>query len=181
MQRFAPTAAGAVAAALLALVPTAQAAVPMGTPGVAAGQGRSERAPYAPDRDRILCQLNTERAKYVSYPALEFSTKLGKTAQAHSEYMARTGDFGTDEGDEPFGVRLRAAGVYGNPLAEYVLQGYESDAQVVDYLTDPSNTVHSYLNDGKYTLIGIGYEQGYWTVDLSGPNRRAVGVKPHCD
>ncbi|GGY00958.1 CAP domain-containing protein [Streptomyces hiroshimensis] len=174
------------AAVLFAAVPPVHAA-PSGPPppGPVAGQSSvsgAARQVYYPNVDRIVCEVNKERANRRLTPML-ISDPVSETARRHARDMARTGrltQVGSDGRD--LRARLSDANVYSSHILEYLFHGYDHDGYFADMATDPDprNDFYKALMSPDTVAIGMGYENRYWDVVLVGKHRRLVTRPPSC-
>ncbi|MEV0092224.1 CAP domain-containing protein [Streptomyces sp. NPDC050738] len=171
MKRVVRAAVMAAGAGLLLLLPAQ----------VLPAQASAARA-YYPDVDRIVCEMNKERAtKHL--PALRISDRASEVARAHAKDMSRT-DSLTSVGSDGRDLRdrLNDAGLYSPYVSEYMFSGYRHDGYFTDMATDPDphNGFYKVLMSKDPVAIGIGYDDSYWDVDLLGPHRRLVTRAATC-
>jgi uncharacterized protein YkwD len=105
---------------------------------------------------------------WIGLPLLRFSPELRCSARLHSVDMAQRGFYSLTD---PDGIgppeRMRAAG-FGTAWlwAEWIHRGSDPD-EAFEYLTKLDNWACTYLTDSRLTAIGVGYYEGYWTLDLA--------------
>ncbi|MGK5731683.1 CAP domain-containing protein [Streptomyces sp. URMC 124] len=185
----APAAAAALAAALLfAAVPPspvhAAPSAPLPPGPTAAGRGvpGAGRQAYYPDVDRIVCEVNKERANRRLAPLL-ISNPVSDAARRHARDMARTGrlsQVGSDGRD--LRARLSDANVFSSHILEFLFHGYDHDGYFADMATDPApdNGFSKELMNPQTVAVGVGYENRYWDVVLVGKHRKLVTRPPSC-
>ncbi|MET9415671.1 CAP domain-containing protein [Streptomyces klenkii] len=178
-------AAALSAAALLAAVPPVHAAEPGPRAGTTAGDRAVPGAPrqeYYPNVDRIVCEVNKERANR-GLTALLISDPVSDVARRHAHDMARMGRLtptGSDGRD--LRARLNDANVFSSHILEYLFLGYNHDGYFADMATDPDpkNDFYKGLTNRETVAVGVGYENRYWDVVLVGKHRRLVTRPPAC-
>jgi uncharacterized protein YkwD len=115
---------------------------------------------------RLLNEINYYRRQYGLKP-LYLSTHLNSAAQAHSDYMARTGVFDHYQlnGSSPLD-RAKNAGYLGRKIKENIAMGQTSPEEVVqDWMQSSHHRVNMLSPD--ITDIGVGYRDHYWTLTLA--------------
>ncbi|MCQ8774308.1 CAP domain-containing protein [Streptomyces telluris] len=179
-------AAALSAAILFGAVPLVHAApaapLPPGPAAAHRGVSGAARHVYYPSVDRIVCEVNKERAKR-RQAALLISNPVSEAARRHARDMARMGrltQVGSDGRD--LRARLSDANVYSSHVLEYLFQGYDHDGYFADMATDPEpgNEFYKSLMSPDTVAIGLGYEDRYWDVVLVGKHRRLVTRPPSC-
>ncbi|MEU8546185.1 CAP domain-containing protein [Streptomyces roseoverticillatus] len=175
------------AAALLVAVPPVHAAVPAPRAGTAAPAADrpvsgAARQAYYPNVDRIVCEVNKERANR-GLAALLISEPVSGVARSHARDMARMGRLtptGSDGRD--LRARLSDANVYSSHILEYLFYGYNHDGYFADMATDPdpNNDLYKGLMNRDTLAVGVGYENRYWDVVLVGKHRRLVTRPTSC-
>ncbi|MBY8847065.1 CAP domain-containing protein [Streptomyces sp. SP2-10] len=130
-------------------------------------------AGYYPDVDRIVCEINEDRAGH-GLPALLISQTAGDVARAHAKDMSgqnKLTSVGSDGRD--LRARLSDAGIFSSFVYEFMFYGYDHDGYFADMATDPdpANEFHKALMNSKVVALGLGYEDRYWDVDLLGAHR----------
>ncbi|MEV4502113.1 CAP domain-containing protein [Streptomyces klenkii] len=183
--RRAAVPASVLAAALLAAVPPVHAAEPGPRAGTTAGDRAVPGAPrqaYYPNVDRIVCEVNKERANR-GLTALLISDPVSDVARRHAHDMARMGRLtptGSDGRD--LRARLNDANVFSSHILEYLFLGYNHDGYFADMATDPDpkNDFYKGLTNRETVAVGVGYENRYWDVVLVGKHRRLVTRPPAC-
>ncbi|MCF3102172.1 hypothetical protein IPZ58_11305 [Streptomyces roseoverticillatus] len=178
-------AAALSAAALLVAVPPVHAAVPAPRAGTAAvdraAPGAAQQA-YYPNVDRIVCEVNKERANR-GLAALLISEPVSSVARSHARDMAHIGRLtptGSDGRD--LRARLNDANVFSSHILEYLFYGYNHDGYFADMATDPdpNNDLYKGLMSRDTVAVGVGYENRYWDVVLVGKHRRLVTRPSSC-
>lgn len=115
----------------------------------------------------VLEAVNRFRAKH-NLPPVRLDERLSRAAQAHSDFMARSGQvahFG-EKGENP-GQRLQRAGYPWRVIGENIAAGQSSAEEVVaDWIGSPPHRAN--LLKAKVTDIGVGISGDYWTLDLAG-------------
>ncbi|MDJ0588412.1 MAG: CAP domain-containing protein [Pleurocapsa sp. MO_226.B13] len=105
---------------------------------------------------------NQVRAKYRLRP-LRSNCRLYKAAQNHTVNMVkmrRISHTGSD--GSSVGVRVKRVGYQYSAVAENVAKGQKTPSQVVQSWMNSPGHRKNILNP-KYTEIGIGYSNNYWT------------------
>lgn len=106
------------------------------------------------------CVLNGYRAMLGRAP-LTFDGRLMKSAQKHTANMAKEGGIYHDGADGTVVSRLAAEG-YTGPIGENVQGGGETPAAAhANWYRSPGH--HRNMINDKFTIIGVGYVEGYWT------------------
>ncbi|WP_424887260.1 CAP domain-containing protein [Streptomyces sp. XH2] len=177
--------AALAAAALLVAVPPVHAAVP----GPRAGTAAVDRAPsgparqaYYPNVDRIVCEMNKERANR-GLAALLISEPVSNAARSHARDMARMGRLTPTGSDgQDLRARLNDANVFSSHILEYLFYGYSHDGYFADMATDPDpgNDLYKGLMNRDTVAVGVGYENRYWDVVLVGKHRKLVTRPSSC-
>ena len=110
----------------------------------------------------MLALVNAERQSN-GLPPLEMDDRLSSVARAHSIDMAQRGYFDhTDpDGQSPFD-RIGAAGIAYFAAGENIAWGAATPESVVKGWMDSPGHRANILNE-KFTRIGIGYYDLYWT------------------
>lgn len=105
---------------------------------------------------------------WIGLPLLQFSPELRCSARLHSVDMAQRGFYSNTN---PDGItppeRMRAAG-FGTAWlwAEWIHRGSDPD-EAFEYLMKVDNWACKYFTDSRLTALGVGYYEGYWTLDLA--------------
>ena len=99
---------------------------------------------------------------------VSWEPNAGLAARDHSIDMATNGYFSHTSLDGRTSVqRLRDAGYAGQPLAENIAQGQSSPAAVMSsWMANPSQCRNIMLDAARD--IGVGYANGYWTMNVGG-------------
>ncbi len=158
----------------------------------AAGCGGSARrlrwprgaVPTDPELAAILELVNEARSQGAtcggeavpSAPPLAHDPVLGRTAQKHSEDMARAGVMShvTPTGaihypvGTTFDARIRLEGYSFTRAAENIAAGFGSAESVVSAWLASSGHCRNIMNAG-YQEIGLGRDGGYWTQVFAAP------------
>ncbi|MGK5545879.1 CAP domain-containing protein [Streptomyces sp. URMC 127] len=177
--------AAALSAVLLAGTTTVHAAPSRPQDGpVAGGRAVPRAAPraYYPNVDRIVCEVNKERA-HRGLASLLVSEPVSDVARRHARDMARSGRLtptGSDGRD--LRSRLNDANVFSSHILEYLFHGYNHDGYFADMATDPDpgNDFYKGLMNRETVAVGIGYADQYWDVVLVGKHRRLVTRPSSC-
>ncbi|MFD0315533.1 CAP domain-containing protein [Streptomyces flavalbus] len=127
-----------------------------------------------PTADGVLTAVNHHRERAGCAPVRPHAA-LRRAAQAHSDYLARSGRLthtGAD-GSSP-ADRMRAAGFRPRHSAENLTAGQRgADAAVGAWLDSPAH--RKILLTCHYTHAGVGVAAGaggpWWTLDLASPTR----------
>ncbi|PSJ29708.1 hypothetical protein B7P34_05460 [Streptosporangium nondiastaticum] len=179
-------AAALSAATLLVAVPPVHAAVSGPRAATAAvdrpAPSGAPRQAYYPNVDRIVCEVNKERATH-GLAALLISEPVSTVARSHARDMARAGRLtptGSDGRD--LRARLNDASVFSSHILEYLFYGYNHDGYFADMATDPdpNNDLFKGLMNRDTVAVGMGYENRYWDVVLVGKHRRLVTRPSSC-
>lgn len=110
-------------------------------------------------------RINLERAAR-GVASLEISTVLGGKARVKAQDMAENGYFShtSPTYGTPF-TMMRTLGVSYRSAAENIAMGYtEADAVVAAWMASPSH--RESLLSSRYTMLGVGYYDGYWAAWL---------------
>jgi hypothetical protein len=94
--------------------------------------------------------------------------------------MGRLTSTGSDGRD--LRTRLSDAGLYSASIDEFMTSGYNRDGYFADMATDPrpDNGFYRVLSHSDVAAVGLGYDRGYWDVNLLGPHRRLVTRAAQC-
>ncbi|MCZ7456921.1 CAP domain-containing protein [Streptomyces sp. WMMC940] len=178
MKTLAPAVSAALTAAVLwgAALPAQAADAPPPAPPEREAPGR----PYYPNVDRIVCEINKERAAR-GLPGLRVSDRASEVGRSHAEDMAAMGrltSVGSDGRD--LRTRMSDAGLYSGLISESMAYGYTHDGYFADRATDPDpgNAAYKVLMNRDVVAIGIGYDRRYWDVNLLGAHRKLVTRTP---
>lgn len=110
-------------------------------------------------------RINAERAAR-GVASLEISTTLAGKARVKAQDMAENGYFShtSPTYGTPF-TMMRTLGVSYRSAAENIAMGYtEADAVVAAWMASPSH--RESLLSSRYTVLGVGYYNGYWAAWL---------------
>ena len=110
-------------------------------------------------------RINLERAAR-GIAALEISTVLGGKARVKAQDMAENGYFShtSPTYGSPF-TMMRTLGVSYRSAAENIAMGYtKADAVVAAWMASPSH--RESLLSSRYSVLGVGYYNGYWAAWL---------------
>lgn len=110
-------------------------------------------------------RINAERAAR-GVASLEISTTLAGKARVKAQDMAENGYFShtSPTYGTPF-TMMRTLGVSYRSAAENIAMGYtEADAVVAAWMDSPSH--RESLLSSRYTVLGVGYYNGYWAAWL---------------
>jgi uncharacterized protein YkwD len=142
-------------------------------------------APSGPagDTGRVLALTNAARARggtcadsgyHAPSAPLAWNAALARAAQAHSEWMARTGQLTHTGADGNPGARANAAGYSWNLVGENIAEGQATPDEVVgDWLASHAGHCTNILDPG-FSEIGIGLARApdgtpYWTQIFGHP------------
>ncbi|SLN75995.1 CAP domain-containing protein [Roseisalinus antarcticus] len=97
------------------------------------------------------------------------NARLDAAAQAHAEFMARTGRTShVGAGGSRSADRARAAGYCYRALAENIAWGQSSqEAALSGWIASPGHRRH--ILNGTLRDFGLGNADGYWVMDLGAP------------
>ncbi len=127
--------------------------------------GKPPKPPTPPVPSSDLVTLHNQFRVKNGLSVLTVDPRLMKSAQAHSEDMAkhnRLSHTGSD-GSSPF-ERMTRAGYTWSAAAENVAAGQTNATDVMlDWINDPP---HKRDILGPYKNIGVGRSGTYWTVDF---------------
>ena len=122
----------------------------------------SANCQVSPTALEVTKLTNQVRARYRLRP-LRSSCRLYKVAQNHTVNMVRmkkmshTGSDGSD-----VSTRVKRVGYQYSAIAENVAQGQKNPSQVVNaWMKSPGHRKN--ILSPKYTEIGVGYSNNYWT------------------
>ncbi|CAG8588885.1 2122_t:CDS:2 [Paraglomus occultum] len=115
----------------------------------------------------MLCLVNRERA-IVSAKPLILDDRLAKAAQLHSEYMALTNNFTHEDEIGDLRQRITEQLFPWWVVGEIIAREFEEDEviNVIDAWMKSANHRANILND-QYTHFGLGYKDGFWTVNFA--------------
>ena len=121
-------------------------------------------------RQRVIELVNAERARVGCRP-LRSDSRLTRSAQRHSEHMARTDTLTHEDPRGDLLERTRAAGYGASAAAENVAAGYDSpEAAVAGWLASPGHRRN--MLDCGLQDTGVGVIYGfdgrlYWTQQFA--------------
>lgn len=119
------------------------------------------------DERELLALVNKERAA-IGVPPLRASTKLMRSARAHSANMAKQGQLNhTLDGKDP-GQRLAEVGYESSGWGENVAAGQRTPAEAMATWMNSEGHRANILN-GSFTEIGLGRSGTYWTQVFGTP------------
>lgn len=111
---------------------------------------------------QVVTLVNQERAKQ-GLPALSVRTDLSDGARLKSKDMrdSRYFDHNSPTYGTPFEM-MRSLGITYSSAAENIAMGYSTAQSVMNgWMNSPGHRAN--ILSGKYTHIGVGYVDGYWT------------------
>ncbi|MEU2157699.1 CAP domain-containing protein [Streptomyces sp. NPDC019396] len=175
------TLAATVSVTLSAAVVWGATTVPAYTADSPPSMGREAlRQSYYPNVDWIACEINKERLAK-GLPALRVSDRASEAGRSHAKDMATMGRLTSKSSDgRDLRSRMSQAGLYSNLISEFMAFGYTHDGYFADKATDPDpkNAVYKVLMNRGMVAVGIGYDRGYWDVNLLGAHRKLVTRAP---
>lgn len=110
-----------------------------------------------------VCVLNSYRAM-LGRPPLTFDPRLMKAAQKHTVAMAKQGQIYHDGADGTMMSRLNDEGYSGSAGENVQGGGATPEAAHGNWYRSPGH--HRNMISGDFTIIGVGYVDGYWTQCL---------------
>ncbi|MDJ0619725.1 MAG: CAP domain-containing protein [Calothrix sp. MO_192.B10] len=111
---------------------------------------------------------NRVRAKYRLRP-LRFNCRLYRAAQRHTVDMVKRNKIShTGSDGSSVGVRVKRSGYKFSAVAENVAKGQRTPSQVVKSWMNSPGHRRNILNP-RYTEIGVGYANRYWTQVFARP------------
>ena len=131
-------------------------------PSIPTGNGCGGISGFA---GQTACLLNAVRDE-LGLSSLLLDTSLAQTALAHSEDMYSFSQLSHSGSDgSSFADRIIAADYEGSPFGEVLCYGCSTpDAAITAWLMSEPHA--AMLLDSRPSDLGVGYFEGYWTLDL---------------
>jgi len=116
---------------------------------------------------QVLKLVNDFRAEN-GLPPVKLDDRMNQAAQKHSDFMAETAQIShTGRNGSKAHERMTAEGVSWRTAAENVAAGQQTPEQVVqDWINSPGHRAN--LLNADATIMGLGENSNYWTLDLAG-------------